>query len=162
MRRGVRDFEQPCRGPRILGGGHRTTRGRPIDRQPMPAEDQEVEVELARSPATADLPAERALHGLQGDQERHGRGRRIRPGRDIQGDDRVAELRLVADADRLGRVQPGHAAQACPRERGQGVHGGSQRRLGVADVRPETDVCPRPLPARHPGARPSVQPGRRR
>ena len=70
----------------------------------MPAEDQEVEIELARSPAAADLPAERALDRFQGDQERHGRGRRIGSGRDVQGDDRVAELRLVEDTDGLRRV----------------------------------------------------------
>ena len=32
----------------------------------MPAEHQEVEIELARSPAAADLPAERALHAPSG------------------------------------------------------------------------------------------------
>ncbi len=43
------------------------------------------------------------------------------PARDVERDDRVAELRLVGDADRLGRVQPRDAAQPDAGQRRQGV-----------------------------------------
>ena len=88
--------------------------GRPLDRDPRPTEDEQVEVELARAPAPS-LPApEGALERLELGQERQRPGRRVGSGRRVDRDDGVAELGLVGDADRRGRVQARHVAEAVP------------------------------------------------
>ena len=98
---------------RIGVGVDRARRRRPLDGDPVPAEDQQVEVELARPPATRGAGGRTSRSSvLERDEERERAGRRVRTGRDVEGDDGVAELGLVGDADRRGRVQPRHAAQA--------------------------------------------------
>ena len=115
-------------------------RGRPLDGDPGSTEDQQVEVELARSPATAILPAELALETLERREEVEGAGRRIRTGRRVECHDRVPELGLVDDADRLGRVQARHGTDAAGGQRRERANGRDERRLGIADVGAEADV----------------------
>ena len=64
----------------------------------------------------------------------------IRAGRDVERDHGVAELGLVGDADRLGRVEARDAAQARAGERGERPDRVGQRRLRIADVRSQADV----------------------
>ena len=59
------------------------------------------------APNDHDPAAELALETLERREEREGAGRRIRAGRRVECHDRVAELGLVDDADRLRRVQAG-------------------------------------------------------
>ncbi len=66
---------------------------------------------------------------------------RIRSGRDVERDHGVAELGLVGDADRLGRVEARDPAQPRAGERGERPDRFGQRRLRIADVRPQADVC---------------------
>ena len=117
-----------------------TRRGRPLDGDPGSTEDQQVEVELARSPATAIAPAELALEALERREEVEGAGRRIRTGRRVEGHDRVAELGLVDDADRLGGVQARHGTEADGGQRRERANRRDEGGLGIADVRAEADV----------------------
>ena len=126
-------------------------------------EDQQVEVELARTPALTLLPPERALEPLERGQERDRAGFGVAAGGDVQGDDGVPEFGLVGDADRLGRVEPRDAAQADPGDRRERPDRVGQRRLGVADVRPKADIRTDPsfghAPSMRNGSEPAV-PGR--
>ena len=103
-------------------------------------EDQQVEIELARPPALARPTPELALELLSADRSATAPRSRIRSGRDVERDHGVAELGLVGDADRLGRVQARDPAQARAGERGERPDRLGQRRLGIADVRAEADV----------------------
>ena len=147
-----------------LGVGHLEESGRPgrirvcidgpagrwsIDRQACPAEHQQVEVELARAPATADLPAERSLEVLERDEQRGRPRRRIGTGGDIESSDRIQEVRLIDDPDRPRGVQPGHPAESDAGQDSERVDRGRGRRSGVADVGTETDVRPSPPRPRH-------------
>jgi hypothetical protein len=116
--------------------------GRPIQGQPRAAEHEQVEVELARPPALPIASAERPLELLEGDQESRRPRRRIGPGGDVKGDDRVAERGLVDDPDRRRDVQPRHRVEPCPGQGRQRTDAGGERRGGGADVCPETDVRP--------------------
>ena len=98
-----------------LAGVERYALGRTIQRQPGTSEDQEVEVELPRTPAFAILAPEGALKLLQRHEQGDRPGRRARTGRHIKGHDRIAEVRLVRDADRPGGIQARNAPQPCPR-----------------------------------------------
>ena len=154
---GMGDDQQASRldgvGVGILGA----PRFRPVDCQPGAAEDQQVEVELAWPPAPARLAAERPLDRLQADQQDRGPDLRIGTGRDVEGGDRVAELRLVGDPDRIGRVQPRDGDQARTGQGGQGMDGGTQRLGGVTQVGAEADIRPerslRQFVLRHPYTR---------
>ena len=57
----MRHLEQLRRLGGIGLGVDRPRLGRPLDGQTRPTEDEQVEVELARSPAASILAAERAL-----------------------------------------------------------------------------------------------------
>ena len=134
----VGDDEQPIR----LAGVEGHALGRTVDGEGGPAEDQQVEVDLARAPALAILASERALQLLEGDQERGGTRRRVWAGRHVKRDDRIPEWRLIDDADRSRDVQPGDATDA---DAGQGHErpDAAGERVGRgAEVRPEPDVCP--------------------
>ena len=61
----MRDDEQPIR----LAGIQRHARGRALHRELSPAEDEQVEVELARAPALALLATEGALELLESHQQ---------------------------------------------------------------------------------------------
>ena len=123
---------------RIGGSGGR----RSLDCDPVTAEDEQVEIELARAPALAILPAERPLELLEGDEQGKGPGGRVVSGRSVERDHGIAELGLVDDTDRLGRVKPRDPAQSdagkC-RDRPDSSRDGPR---GVAHVCPEPDVRP--------------------
>ena len=72
----------------------------------MTSEDEQVEIELARSPALAILPPERPLELLQGEEQGKRPGSRVAAGWSVERHHGIAELGLVDDADRLGRVKP--------------------------------------------------------
>ena len=65
------------------------------------AEDQQVQVDLARTPALALLTAHRLLDALEGGEQCECTRLRVRAGRDVERDDCVQEVRLVDHADRL-------------------------------------------------------------
>ncbi len=83
---------------------------RSLDDDPVAAEDEQVEVQLARPPALALTPSECLLQPLQPDEQRQRAGGRIGPEWDVDRDNRVAELRLVDDPDRRCRVEPRDAS----------------------------------------------------
>ena len=115
---------------------------RTIDGHAVTSEGEQVEVELARTPASAFLPPERSLDRLQRHQEGQRAGLRVRTGRHVQGDDRISELRLVSDADRGRGVEARDAVESSARQRGEAANARLQRRLRPAYVRPQPDVGP--------------------
>ena len=123
-------------GSSLRAAGGRSTRMR------VASEDEEVEVELAGTPALAGLSPEGALDHLQREQQGQGAGLRVGAGRDVEGDDRVAELRLVRDADGRRRVEARDAGEAGAGQRGEGVDARCQRGRRVAEVGAEADVGP--------------------
>ena len=141
------DLEEARGGIRVDGGRERRALGRPLDGQPMSAEHEEIEVQLAGTPALSLAAACVALECLQRHKQVDRPRRGIRACRDVEGDNRVQKVRLIRDAHRLGSVQPRDAADASA---GQGIEcrdGVGQRSARVADVRSEPDV--RPNPPRH-------------
>ena len=92
-----------------------------FDRDARPPEHQEVELELARTPAPPMPPAELALQVLEPGEEVEGAGRGIRAGRHVEGDGRVVEVGLVGDADRArsrtGGTRREGGCRAAPRAR---------------------------------------------
>jgi hypothetical protein len=115
---------------------------RSLDVDPMSAEDEQVEVQLARTPALALAPPERALQPLERDEQGQRAGRGIGPARDVDRDGRVAELRLVDPTDGCRRVEPRDAAEPGTRQGGEGPDPRGDRLGRVADVRSEPDVSP--------------------
>jgi SAM-dependent MidA family methyltransferase len=105
-----------------------------------PAEDEEVEVQLARPPAFAFLAPERALERLQGRQEAEGARSLVGTGRHVKSHDGVPELGLVRLAPRSRRIQARHAAQPHTRQGGQGPNAGGQGGGGIAKIRTEPNV----------------------
>ena len=83
---------------------------RSLDVDPVAAEDEQVEVQLARPPSLPLTPSERSLQPLQPDEQRQRAGGGIGAERDVDRDNRVAELRLVDDPDRRCRVEPRDAS----------------------------------------------------
>jgi len=137
----MRDLQQ-LRSLRWVGVGvGRASHRRALDGETGAPEDEQVEVEFARSPAPSHPASEVALHVFEGDEERQSARLWRSTGGNVQGDDGIAELRLVDDAHRVRRIEPGNGTEACPRQRGKSTHRLGQRRLRVTDVRPETDVC---------------------
>ena len=108
--------------------------GRALDLIGMAAEDEQVEVELAGAPALAVLPPEGALDRLEREQQGQCAGLRVGTGRDVEGDDRVAEVRLIRDADGRRGVQAGDTdepgARGGPRGRGSPLPACPPRRRG--------------------------------
>ncbi len=139
-----------------VGGLRRIVRpgfGRTLDLDPVPAEHEEVQVQLARPPPLAVATPERRLEPLERDEEGEGAGRRVRAAWNVDRDDGVAELGLVGDADRLRGIEPGNRPQPCPGQGRQSMDAGRECRRRVAEVRPQPDVGPdrpgqRPPPAR--------------
>ena len=128
-----------------IGGLRRVPRPggeRAIDVDPVATEDEHVEVELARPPALAITSPEGPLELFERHEQGDRAGGRVGSRRHIERGNRVAELGLVDDADRLGRVEPRDAAQSRPGQRGQGAHAGGNRRGRFAEVGPEPDVRP--------------------
>ena len=144
-------------GSEALAGIVAPTRRRPLHVDPVSPEDQQVQVHLARPPSLPLLPPERPLQPLERDEQRRGAGRRVRPRRHVQRDDRVAELRLVGDAHRLRGVEPRHAPQPGARA---GPPGRAPRRPASPPGRPRS---PRarctPAPAPRPAASRSLDSG---
>ena len=114
--------------------------GRPLDREAGAAEDEQVEVELARTPTAARRPAESTLELLERGQQLGGPGRRVNIRRDVDRRDRVVEVGLVRHSDRGGRVETRHAGEADARQVREGHDGARQGRWRVADVPAEADV----------------------
>jgi hypothetical protein len=130
--------DEICRFGGILRAGF----GRPLDCDPVATEDEQVEIELTRSPALAIAAPERPLELLQGHEEGERPDRRIGTARDIEGDNGIAELGLVHDADGVGRVEPGDASKLDARHGRQGGNTRGDRRRRIAEVGPEPDVRP--------------------
>jgi hypothetical protein len=107
----MRHLEQLGGLGRVGGRVERPSVRRTIDGEPGAPEDEQVEVEFARTPASSDPPAGRSLEVLERDEQGRRTGGRIGAGRDVEGDDRIAELGLVGHADRRRRIQPGHGGE---------------------------------------------------
>jgi hypothetical protein len=129
-------------GSGIEVGGQRQALGRALDAQPRAAEEQQVEVDLARTPAPPLAAPEVPFESLQPDEEVR-RARRWRfPRRRVERHGRVQEIGLVDDADWLRQVQPRDAAEPHAREGRQGDHRVRKRPPRIAHIRPQPDVRP--------------------
>jgi hypothetical protein len=127
-----------------MTGVERNSFGRPFDGEPGAAEDEQVEVELTRTPPTTEVTTEGLLESLQRDEQRNGAGGRVWPGGRIHRDDGVAEWRLVLHPHRFRLVQPGDASEPDAGKRRQRPDGGLERGVGIADIGPQADVRPNP------------------
>lgn len=108
----------------------------------MAAEEQQVQVELARTPVLALAAAELALEVLERHQE-IGRARGgIGPAGHVEGDDGVQEVGLIDHADGPGSIEARDATEASAGQGAERRHGICQRPARVADVRPKPDVRP--------------------
>ena len=117
---------------------------RPIERQPGAAEDQQVEVELARAPALALLAAERPLELLERDEQRDRAGRRIRARRHVEGRRPRSGTRGWSTTPTGARdVQPRHGVEA---DAGQGRERADRRRPASPAASPR--FAPSPMYAR--------------
>jgi hypothetical protein len=115
--------------------------GRAFDLQPVVAEHQQVEVELAWTPPPARTATERLLQAFQRVEESKRPGLRVRASRHVERDGGVGELGLVGHADRAGQEEPGHAPEPDAGERRERPHRSSQRGPGIANVGSQPDVC---------------------
>ena len=120
---------------RVVGSGLR----RPLDVDPVAAEDEQVEVELARAPALALLPAERPLDALERDQQREragrpGPGRSGRRGRRRRCGTRAGRRRRPARS-RTGATRHGAGRPAAPRARGRRPRSSRPHRRGSRRAR---------------------------
>ena len=131
-------------GQGTLGWVGRSARGGALDREADSSEDQQVEIELARSPVLPSPTPEGALDGLERYQQRGRARRRIRAARDVDGDDRVVELRLVDDTHRGSGVQPRDPSQLRSRQSSQGVDGRREGTRHVSDIRAQPHICAGP------------------
>ena len=148
----MRDLEPSGGLGGVLVGIVGASLGRPLDGDPVPPEHQQVEIELARPPASTRATPGESLQRLELAEERERARRRIGTGRHIHRHDRVVEIGLVGHAPRSGDVQRRDPAQADAGQTRQRVHGPGQGRRRVTDVRAETDI----------GAHPSFAHGRSR
>lgn len=133
---------EPLRGLHRVDPGIPGPRGRrPFDVDAVAPVDEQVEVDLTRSPALAGSTAAPALQGLERPQQRQGSRLRVaRIALDVDRDSRVPELGLVGLAPGRGRVEARHGLDG---DSWKGIQGGDRTgdgRIGVAEVRPETDV----------------------
>jgi hypothetical protein len=140
----VRHLEQPCGSLRFLIGVDGPRLGGTLDPQPGTPEDQQVEVQFARTPSTAVLPTKGPLDPLERRQESDRSRRRVRSGGNVERDDSVSELRLVGDTHGSGGVQTRNSTQANAWKRSEGRDGSSQRGLQLADVGAEADIGANP------------------
>jgi ribosomal protein L32 len=119
----------------LAGSGERPSSGRST-------EEQQVQIQLAGAVAESILPAEGALDRLEGQEQGDRPGVWARTGGHVQRGDRVVEIGLVRHLKWSGHVEARDAGEARSRKRRQGVDGRGQRRLPVAYVGPQADVCP--------------------
>ena len=131
--------------PRLRVGNLQPAPIGPLDADSMAAEDEQVEVDLARSPALALFAADRLLQPLERREQGQRAGLWVGPCRHVERDHRVQEIGLIGHADRLGAIQARGAAQSDAGQRRQGAQRVAQVGARVADVRPETDVRPHPF-----------------
>jgi hypothetical protein len=109
------------------------------------AEDQQVQVDHARTPALRRAAAEREFQGLERSQEGERACFGIGTGRYVESGHRVQEVRLIGHPDRCRAIQRRHLAQPHSRQRGECTSGIGQRPVGVADVRAQADVRANPF-----------------
>ena len=138
----MRDLEEAASSARIELRGERRARWGPFDGESVPAEEQEVEVQLARTPAPTHSSAELALEALQRHQQVRRAGGRIRTAGEIERGNRIQEVGLIHDADRLRPVEARDASQMRAGQVPERLDGVRQRRARVTDVGAEPDVCP--------------------
>lgn len=110
----------------------------------MAPEHEQVQVELARPPALALLPAERSLELLEGDEQGDGARLGVVAARDVEGGRGIPELGLIDEPDGFCRVESRHPRQPGAREPGERVDAGSKARRAVPEIGPEPDVRPHP------------------
>jgi hypothetical protein len=122
-----------------------------FDLQPVTAEHQQIEVELAWTPPTTRPATERLLQALQRVEESQRPGLRVRASRHVERHGGVGELGLVGHAYRASQVEPGHALEPDVGERHERPHRRRQRGSGIAHVGPQPDVCAHR--SEHPGKR---------
>ena len=125
--RWVRDLEQARRGARVDACRRGPALGWALDADALPAEHEQVEVELARPPAIPLAAAERPLDPLERHEQGDGADLGVGAGRRVERHDRVQEVRLVGDADGLRSIEARDASEMRAWQGGQRRHGGGQR-----------------------------------
>ncbi len=136
----MRDDEQACGLRRI---GHRVEGpclGRTLDGKPGPSEDEQVEIEFARTPSPAPTAAERPLDRLQVRQQIEGTALGIRPSRHVDSHNGIPELGLIGDPDRRRGIQPRDRPEVGGRQIGDGPDRLGERRIRIAEVRSKADI----------------------
>jgi hypothetical protein len=113
-----------------------------LDGNPGGAEQQEVEIQLAGTPALAALAARIALDALERDEQLRRAVLGCRPAGGVDGDHGVEEVRLVHYADRRRPVQPRDASNLHAPLPGELGHRVRQGQPCIAHVRAEPDVRP--------------------
>ena len=78
---------------------------RPVDADFVTAEEQQVKVDFARTPAPALLSAKRLLDLLKGSEQSQGASVGVGTGRHVQRNDGVQEVGLILDPDGPGSIQ---------------------------------------------------------
>ncbi|HXG40478.1 MAG TPA: hypothetical protein VNJ28_06005 [Candidatus Limnocylindrales bacterium] len=107
---------------------------------PVPSEDEDVEVDLARSPALPRLPSEGSLDGLaDGEELEGGRGGIVAEG-DVEGRYGIEEGRLLLRTDGPAHVEARDRSKGEAGAGGEGVEGAEEDPFAVAEVRAEADV----------------------
>ena len=123
---------------------------RSLDIDAVTAVHEEVEVDLARSPALARSTAAPPFEGLERAEQRESSGLRVAGiALDVDRDCRVAELGLVGHAPGRGRIQSRDVAHSDAGKGIQRVDRVGDGRVGIAEVRPEADVGADPRSRRH-------------
>jgi hypothetical protein len=110
----MRHDEELRGGNRVRGGIERARFGWSLDGEPCAPVNEKVEIELARASSSAAAPTEGALETLERREESQRPGRRVPQGRGVEGDDGVAELRLVGHPDGMRRVETRHSPDVRP------------------------------------------------
>jgi hypothetical protein len=113
---------------------------RSLDRKFRPAEDEQIEIQLARPPSPSDLAAECTLELFEGDEQGRCSGRKVWARRHVERDDGIEEVRLVGQSDGRGSIQARNAAHASAGQGGQRRDCRSERVGRIADIRAKTDV----------------------
>jgi len=120
----------------IVGAARR----RALDADPRTSENEQVEIEFTRAPATAGPTPEGALDLLQAGQQVERAPDQVGATGSIEGDDRVAELGLVREPDGGGGIQARDSSEVCVRECCDGHDRLGQCPSGITQIRPQTEV----------------------
>ena len=112
----------------------------PLDVDAVAAEQKQVEIQFARSPALPLLAPECLFQPLERGEQSQRTGLGIGTCRDIERDHGVQKVRLRDPTHRARSVEPGNSADVGTRQSIKGTNGALERGARVAHVRAEPDV----------------------